>query len=465
MENHTRYSRTARNGTAQNKQDKNHSIQNKTGLNYTNLARVGVFVILAYLCARYLFVLLSDINTVVQIGAVDIYASLQSGLVIDLNNYRQFWWAIEFASYFCMILLSLRVFDKLIRPSRYFRRCILLLAKIKQHFMTNSYMAFVFFIVLIFSYISLQLPDIQSQEYSEWDMFFVKPYIESCSIFEIPQERALLKFYQFCLSNELFGNPKIISFAESIGILFLVYLIANKITKSNYAGLIASMFLISSSIFVNNATALGFSTEWVFFFLLSVYMVYKRPELVGVFYILSLFSKGMGFLYIPVMFYFIYKSDIPNRNKKIAMLSLAAIIPVSVFYTLFVGNHLFQTNVFIGFNFDDILVKLYNPVWNFTQEVNDSLMLNIILPLALLGLWKTRKQNSLNKVFFVFIIYLFTMQIWLPLFSDYPIGNYRMVPMVVFLVIGFVLALYQNIINRINNQTECQKQHHSFQMP
>lgn len=288
------------------------------------------------------------------------------------------------------------------------------------------------FFILILTYIAFQVNDIFVNEHNEWDEFYITPYIDSCTLFDLPQERAVLKFYQFCASNIIFGTPKMIPFIVSIGVLVLSFLITNRITKSQYAGLFTIAIITWSDIFRHGSTTMSFSMEWVFFLLISMYLMFSRPASTGVFYLVSLFGKGIGLLYIPVMIYFAYNN---KTHWKTVALSLGTVVIIALLYTVFIGNHLVQTNVYPAFNIDSIATILYNPVWNFTQETNDMMILFFILPLSLIWTWK------INRGIFVLILYTFTMQIWLPLFSEYPMGSYRMIPTIVFLGIGFGVSV------------------------
>lgn len=373
--------------------------------------------------------------------------------MFDLYNPKFFTWLLEFTISLLLIFLLVHGFYQLKKfKNSNFMNAFLDYANLLRRFhRKNHQLHLVLLYCIIMIYVVIEFDSLQDQQYDKWDSFYVQPYIESCDIFQIPQERAVLKFYQFCLSDYLFDNPKVIPFLESIGILIVSFLLANKILHSNYAGLFAASLIITSNIFLKNTTTYGYSTEWAFFFILAVYLIYKRPEIVGVVYIMSVFAKGLTLLYIPVIFYLIYKSDISARNKKISYLSLVAVMVFTVAYTCLVGNNMVQSNVPITFDLEEIHGLVYSPIYNFTEEEHDQLILNLFLPLVLLGLYRAR-----SWVVFVIIIYMFSMQIWLPLFSDYNMGSYRMVPMVLFLGVGFAISLYHHVItplqNRLNNR-------------
>ena len=307
-------------------------------------------------------------------------------------------------------------------------------------------------VVLIVIYLLNSVVDLSNSEYNSWEISFVQPYVESCTVFDLPEQRALLKFYQFCLSQNLFDNRKIIPFIESIGIVILGFLITNRLVESKFAGLLTVSVMLLTNTFTQNAVTTNTSVEWVFFFLLSIYFVYHKPVLAGIPYLLSLFGKGVGLLLLPVVVYLIWNMHLPPKDRNKALLSILMVIPFTILWIFFVGNNIVQTNVPIGFNeTENILALLYVPIWNFTGEVDDSLLLYVILPLTLIGLLRVKYRNGLNKAILVFLIYTFSMQVWLPMISGYGMGNYRMVPMSILLAVGFTIISYDYIKHNFLN--------------
>lgn len=307
---------------------------------------------------------------------------------------------------------------------------------------------------IIVSFVIISIPELQRPIGSGWEEEHITYAIENCEDYGIPYQRAVLKFYQFCASEFIFGNHKIISFAESIGIIILVYLVTVKFTNKPYTGLIAALLIVGTHTFIDNAPTGYNSTEWVFFLLLSIFMIWKKPVLTGVFFAATLFAKAITLLYLPFVIWMIWKSDISKRSKKIAILSLVPVVFITVFWTMFVGEEIIQTSIGIGFNTEDNLdILLYNPVYNFTEETYDHVYLFGFIPLSLIGLLLMRKQWKPAIPMLVMIVFMFTMQVWLPMFSEYGMGNYRNVAMMTFVAISLgVLSNHksQQVIKFVN---------------
>lgn len=309
---------------------------------------------------------------------------------------------------------------------------------------------------IIVTFVIISIPELSRPIQNSWEIEHITYAIENCKEHGVPFQRAAFKFYQFCASEFVFGNHKIITFAESIGIILLVYLLTVKFTNKPYTGLIAASLIVGTHTFIDNAPTGYNSTEWVFFLLLSIYMAFRKPALTGVFFAITLFAKSITLFYLPFVIWIILKSDISKKSKKIAIISLVPVVALVILWTVFVGEHIIQWSVPILFNINDIDTILYNPVYNFTVETFDYAYLFGFIPLSLLGLYLMKKQWRPAIPMLSMIVFMFTMQVWLPLFSGYPMGNYRNVAMMTFVAISLgVLSNHKSkgVIEFVNKGT------------
>lgn len=296
--------------------------------------------------------------------------------------------------------------------------------------------------IILGAFVSASYPALVAPLDERWDRDYVIPSIADCNNGMAPDQRAVLKFYQFCASQYVFGNPKIIPFAESIGLVILSYLITCMITKARYAGLMASAVLVSSAIFSQNAAMTSFSEEWAFFLMSALYLSFRRPELAGPLYFLSFFAKGITLLYAPFLIYMIISSKSPKRARAIAVSGIVLAIVVAAIWTVYVGNNILQTQVPIGFQSErNIWIILANPLWNFTGEKQDQPMLFFFIPVTGLGLYLLRRIPEARGMLY-FMVYLFSLQILIPMFSGYGMGDYRNVPLIFIVSVGFAMFVH-----------------------
>jgi len=142
----------------------------------------------------------------------------------------------------------------------------------------------------------------------------------------------------FFVSQNFFHNIKLVPFLGSISLVSLTYLFTVQITKKKFAGLVSMAILLSSQIFLLYDTTPTYSNYWSLFYLLSLYLITKRWQLSAVSYVLSLFSKPLTALFLPLSLFFIYRANISRKQKILTALSYGVIIVIGVVAIFFIGN-------------------------------------------------------------------------------------------------------------------------------
>lgn len=285
--------------------------------------------------------------------------------------------------------------------------------------------------VIMMLFIVLQYEQLNTRYVTPYDEGFIKPKLEKCNFTEIIQYRAPLKLTILCSSNELFGNPRILEFVLVVGIFPLVYLITRKITQNDYAGLVSCGVLLSDRIFSLQSFTIYGSSEWLFFFLVALYCMYKNQYLIGVFLLLSFASKGMMLMFVPVMMLWLWKIDIPKRARIIGLASMSVAVIVTLSITFLLGEQLLQ-KISINFDSESIDKLLTGMLYVFKDDTN---YLLLIMPVSIIGLAIARK-NKISMVILIFILTFYSSVIILPMLSSYNMFDYRMTPMIILSVIG-----------------------------
>ena len=134
----------------------------------------------------------------------------------------------------------------------------------------------------------------------------------------------------FFVSQNFFHNIKLVPFIGSISLVFLTYLFTVQLTKKRFAGLVSMSILLSSQIFLLFDTTPTYSNYWTLFYLLSLYLITKRWQLSAVSYVLSLLSKPLTSLFLPLTLFFIYRANISRKQKILTALSFSVIIVIGV---------------------------------------------------------------------------------------------------------------------------------------
>ena len=117
------------------------------------------------------------------------------------------------------------------------------------------------------------------------------------------------------LSKNVFDDYRIIPFISSGFLLLLTYFITFEVTRRNYTGLIAVLFVLHSPIFFKYDLIMTYPNFWVTFFLFSVYSTFKVWQLSYAGFFLGAISKILNILNFPALILFVYLTGNPKWKK------------------------------------------------------------------------------------------------------------------------------------------------------
>ena len=222
----------------------------------------------------------------------------------------------------------------------------------------------------------------------------------------------------------LFGNYKVIPFLASIALLITIYFITKEITGKRFPGIISMVILLQNNLFLLFDTSVTYTNFWILFYLLSLYMVYKIWPLSPISYLLSIFSKPLTAIFVPMSLFFIYHSRI-SRRKKIIVAVLFIVI-------ILAGIIKIQKNL-EGFDSDEFWVGFTS----FSNQLRfDGLIILFILPL-IVGLFIASRKGVKQAESVMFLIgWMLFIAPLLTGFTEMTNQPYRFVPLVVFFAMG-----------------------------
>nr|AFK24941.1 hypothetical protein Josef01_10c16_45 [uncultured archaeon] len=127
----------------------------------------------------------------------------------------------------------------------------------------------------------------------------------------------VVKYFLLYLSLYGFGNIGVIPFLSGVALLVLIYLFTASVAKRRLAGLVAFFALLQSPLYLRFDTSPTYDYAWITFYLLSLYLLTtKRGRYFSpVAFVLSLFSKPLTAAYIPMVLFFIWRAEMPHRDK------------------------------------------------------------------------------------------------------------------------------------------------------
>ena len=298
--------------------------------------------------------------------------------------------------------------------------------------------SFVILIIILLIYVVVTVNELSIYELNQYGDFLVLekavkiwPEQESENKYLAEQLDRHVRMALLVASEEIFDNIKIIPYLASIFLLITTYFLTVKLSEKNFTGLIAVILILQSSTFYVYDTIAVYENFWVLFYVFSIYLIFKKPKFSSVFFILSIFSKAIFVLWLPISILVTLLSDIPKNKKIFVIITHILVIIISII--------IFQYSDAVYGNVVDIEVSEF---WiGFTTLASnlrfDILLLLLLLPVSV-GLALKARMGSKNSIsLLVLISGTILVTPVLEMITDYYfVYPYRYVPLVVFFAIG-----------------------------
>jgi hypothetical protein len=253
-----------------------------------------------------------------------------------------------------------------------------------------------------------------------------------------------IKYFFLHFSLLVFKNIRIIPFITSFFLLIITYFFTVTLTKKRFSGLIAFVVLLQSNNFLTYDSTAAYSNFWVLFYLLSLYLVYKKWYLSPLSYLLSIITKGITVVFLPLSFFFIYNSDISQKKKMLLTIPYVLII-VLLITAFFMPNFL---NIFPVINFNE------HGFWNGFSTLPfqlslDGLVLMSLLPVTiLLFIVSKRGLFHANSIMILIAGTLLSSPL-LGGFTLLTLEPYRQISVITFLAVGMGMILSKKITAQV----------------
>lgn len=361
------------------------------------------------------------------------------GSSIDTNPFETSSWITPVLSANLILLAIGILYHKKILP-QLIRKALKFIFK----FEVSRNVAIFVVVAILFGYIGWAMDEVSVYEGLKWgDFDHVEKIVEKWPKTGGPLkgiENLHVKNFLLKISVEVFQNIRIMPFLASISLLLLTYFFTVKITHKRFAGIVAMLILVQSSTFYNFDTIATYSNFWGLFYLLSLYLIYKKWYLSPISYIASIFSKPLTIAFVPLSLFFVFRAEIPKKIKIRTMIIYSVLLAILATIMLSGGTAIGNT---APFNSDDFWAGF--TIWSF-QLRTDGLFLVFILPLTV-GLFLTSRKGFLQADSILFliagIIFAIPLLAALTYFNVHP---YRFVPLVVFFAVGVGTLLSQRKI-------------------
>jgi len=319
------------------------------------------------------------------------------------------------------------------------------------NFEISPNVAAIIFVIILFSYIAVSMKEvIFKDELVFGDFKRVEKTIEKWPFNQTSSEalynRHVGNFF-LKVSAVVFDNFKVTPFLASIALMALTYFFTVKITKKRFAGIVAMIFLFQSFTFYSFDTVASYPNFWALFYLLSLYLLYKKWQLSPIAYVASLLSKPLTAPFLPMLLFFIYRSEIAKRKKFKILFIYAGIVGVAAAVLLFSGVDVGGGITTGKLTFDWVDFWFGFTAWA-SQLRFDTIFLLFILPLTVALYITSRKGITIADAILVQIVGVIVVMPLLSAMTTFDLHPYRYVPLVNFFAIGVATLLSKKSNNR-----------------
>jgi len=304
------------------------------------------------------------------------------------------------------------------------------------NFEVSAKIAFFVVIIIIGAYIIVSVGELFNGEFLEDYHKRVEYFLENYDVTKIGGMGLSNHVTLFLTSSsmQLFGNYKVIPFIASITLLVLTYFFTFEITQKRFAGIIAMVIVLQSRMFLFFDTSVAYPNYWIVFYLLSLYLICKKWPLSPISYVLSLLTKVLTGMFLPMTLFFIYRSSIVKRKKILLFISYGIILLLGIAIT-------FSMNQGTEKEFSPTSPSPTHDFWGGFSTLSstfrsDGLFLLFLLPLTV-GLFIASRKGVLHADSIMFFI--LTMLLYSPFLgalSHAVNPPYRYIPMIIFFAIG-----------------------------
>jgi hypothetical protein len=310
------------------------------------------------------------------------------------------------------------------------------------NFEISPRIAFVVVLILLASYIGFSISDLSREE--QWaDYRGLKEAAQNWS-FDNGKGLITIKYFFLYFSLLVFKNIRIIPFITSFFLLIVTYFFTVKLTKKRFSGLIAFVVLLQSNNFLTYDSTVAYSNFWILFYLLSLYLVYKKWYLSPPSYLFSIYTKALTVVFLPLSFFFIYNSDISQKKK--ILLTIPYGLVLALLLTAFFMPDFFHLIPAINFNEHGF----WNGFSSLPSQLRlDGLVLMSLLPVTVLLLIISRRGLFHANSIMILIAGTLLSSPLLNGMTLMTLEPYRQIPVVVFLAIGMGVILSKKITTQV----------------
>ena len=298
--------------------------------------------------------------------------------------------------------------------------------------------SFIMLGIILAIYIAISANELSTNETSQYGDFLVLeraikiwPEQEAENKYLAEQLDRHVRMGLLVASEEIFQNIKVIPYLASILLLITAYFLTVKLSDKNFTGLITVVLILQSSTFYIYDTIAVYENFWVLFYVFSIYLIFQKPKFSSIFYILSIFSKAITILMLPVTIMVTLLSEIPKRKKIFVIGSHLVVLVISII--IFQFSNTIYGNV-IDINTIEFVTGFTTLAFNLRFDV---LLLLFLLPVSM-GLFLKARNGCRNSISLMVLMCgsILVTPVLEMITNFYFVYPYRYVPLVIFFAVS-----------------------------
>ena len=293
-------------------------------------------------------------------------------------------------------------------------------------------------VIILSPYVAFTAPELsldESKQAPDYKIFLaakeIFPFGETTITEVSEQNDRYVRMILLIGSLEIFQNVKLLPFLGSISLLLVTYFFTNEITKNRLAGIISLLFLIQSYTFLRYDSFAMYENFWVLFYVLSLYLIYKKFYTSSISYALSILTKAFTAIFLPLSLVLIFYSNLKTKTK--ILLSLSYAVMFGVIITIWTLDSSVYDNI-LRIDITQLLIAITKTSY---QIRFDTLFLVGLLPLTIGLILKARNGvNIATPILFLITGSIFAGAVVEILSDHFVILPYRFIPTIVFFAVG-----------------------------
>ncbi len=312
-----------------------------------------------------------------------------------------------------------------------------LVSKILQKNLSKK-ITIIIIITILIPYVVFTTPEIflnEAEQAPDYEIFLaakeIFPFGKTTFTEATEQNDRYVRMLLLITSLEVLQNVKLLPFLGSIALLLITYIFTNEITKNRKAGIISLLFLIQSYTFLKYDSFAMYENFWVLFYVLSLYLIYKKFYTSCISYALSIFTKAFTAIFLPLSVVFVLYSDLKRKTKFLLLATYG------IMFGVVIGIWSVDASVYDSILRIDITQFLIALTKASYQLRFDNLFLIGLLPLTIGLIIKVKHGiNIAVPILFLITGSLFAGAIVEMLSDHFVTLPYRFVPTILFFAVG-----------------------------